>query len=250
MLTKATVKLIQSLKDKKSRQQHQLFLAEGSKTIAELLASKIKVKTVFATADWIGNNNALITNTFDCITVSEKELKQLSNLVTPQQVIALAEIPEYGLAKTTLTNVFSIVLDGIQDPGNLGTIIRIADWYGIEHIICSPHCADIYNPKVIQATMGSFIRTKLYYTELDAFLEANKKIPVYGALMNGNNLHQTKISQTGMLLIGNEGSGISQPLLKYITQPITIPRRGNAESLNAAVATAIICDAWAREKLS
>jgi TrmH family RNA methyltransferase len=247
MLTKATVKLIQSLKDKKSRQQHHLFVAEGSKTVRELLASKIKVKTVFATADWLNKNSALLKNNIEFTPVTEKELKQVSSLVTPQEVVAVVQLPEYDIRETDFSKDFSIVLDGIQDPGNLGTIIRIADWYGIEHIVCSPQCADAYNPKVVQATMGSFMRVKIHYTELEPFLQSNKTIPVFGALMNGDNLYQTKLKASGILLIGNEGAGISESLLKYITHPITIPRRGEAESLNAAVAAAIICDSWARE---
>src|ERR1035437_9507025 len=142
MLTKATIKLIQSLKDKKSRQQQGLFLVEGTKTVEELLASKIIVKTLFATDQWLTNNKVALTNTAMQVKVNEKELKQLSNMVTPQQVIALAFIPDSDIKKTDISKTFSIALDEIQDPGNLGTIVRIADWYGIKNIICSPNCAD------------------------------------------------------------------------------------------------------------
>ncbi len=246
MLTKATVKLLQSLKDKKGRQEQGLFLVEGTKTVLELLASKIEVKSLFATQVWLTSHQQLLKSIDDCNTITDKELKQLSCLVTPQQVIAVAKIPQYQLSKIDFKNKFTIALDTIQDPGNLGTIIRIADWYGIENIICSPTCADVFNPKVIQATMGSFIRVNFFYHELNSFFEAHKNIMVYGALMNGENLYQTKISKEGFLLIGNEGSGISDDLLKYVSKPITIPKLGKAESLNAGVATAIICDAWAR----
>jgi TrmH family RNA methyltransferase len=246
MLTKAIIKLLQSLKDKKGRQEQGLFLVEGTKTVLELLGSKIEVKSLFATHDWLTSHQQLLKSIADCNTISEKELKQLSNLVTPQQVIAVAKNPQYQLSKIEFKNKFTIALDTIQDPGNLGTIIRIADWYGIESIVCSPTCADVFNPKVIQATMGSFIRVKIFYTELSSFFEGNKNQTVYGALMNGENLYQTKINKEGVLLIGNEGSGISEELLKYISKPITIPKIGGAESLNAGIATAIICDAWAR----
>ena len=246
MLTKGAIKLIQSLKDKKNRQQHGLFLVEGTKTVMELLASKITVKSLFATDEWISFHKSLLKNISNLEIVSEKELKQISNLVTPQQVIALACIPNYSFDQKELANNFSIALDEIQDPGNLGTIIRIADWYGIKNIICSKNCADVYSPKVIQATMGSFMRVNVFYADLKSFFEEQNKLPVYGAVMNGENLYTTSISANGILLIGNEGSGISDELLTFVTHPITIPKIGDAESLNASIATAIICDAWAR----
>ena len=249
MLTKVTIKLIQSLKDKKNRQLHGLFLVEGTKAVMELLASKIVVKTLFATGEWISLHKVLLKDNCELEIVNEKELKQLSNQVSPQPVIALAFIPNYDITKIDFSKGFSIALDEIQDPGNLGTIIRIADWYGIKNIICSKNCADVYNPKVIQSTMGSFLRVNVFYENLSAFFSAHNKIPVYGALMNGKNLHQTKINSDGILLIGNEGSGISDELLTFVTHPITIPKIGDAESLNASIATAIICDAWARGKI-
>jgi TrmH family RNA methyltransferase len=247
MLTKATIKLVQSLNDKKCRNEHGLFLVEGTKTVHELLASKIKVKTLFATADWFAAYKVLLDRSVEQVVVNERELKQLSNLMTPRQVVALAHIPEYAYDTEQILSSFVIALDGIQDPGNMGTIIRIADWYGIEHIICSPQCADVYNPKVLQASMGSFIRTSVLYTDLATFLESCSSIPVYGALMQGKSLYETKLGRSGIILIGNEGAGISGDLLKFVTQPVTIPRRGEAESLNAAVAAAVICDAWGRE---
>ena len=247
MLTKVTVKLVQSLKDKKNRQQNGLFIVEGTKAVIELLGSKIIVKTLFTTNEWLTQHKVMLKNNIELIVVNEKELKQLSNLVTPQQVIALAEIPKNEMPPENISKEFSVALDQIQDPGNLGTIIRIADWYGIKNVFCSQNCADVFNPKVIQATMGSFLRVDVFYTDLSAFFEKQKNIPVYGALMNGEDLYQTKIKATGILLIGNEGTGISNELLKYVSHPITIPKRGGAESLNASVATAIICDTWARE---
>jgi len=246
MLSKATIKFVQLLKDKKNRQEHGLFLVEGNKTVAELLASNLKVKTLFATERWLRDYHELLKTDTVFEKVSDIELKKLSNLVTPQDVVALVEMPGNKFDSSKITNSFSIALDGIQDPGNFGTILRIADWYGIQNIICSPQCADVYNPKVIQSAMGSFIRVNVFYTSLNHFFEANKNIQVYGAVMNGDDLYTSKINSNGILLIGNEGSGISEDLNKFVTKALTIPRKGNAESLNAAIATAIICDAWAR----
>jgi TrmH family RNA methyltransferase len=245
MLTKATVKLIQSLKDKRHRQESGLFVIEGTKIIAELPASKITLKTLFATRNWLEENEHLFKHV-EKIEVSTEQLRQLSFVKTPQQVLALAYLPENTFSIQQLESSFSIVLDALQDPGNLGTIIRIADWYGIQHIICSPECADVFNPKVIQASMGSFVRVKVIYADLEELL-TNTSLPVLGALMNGENIHQYHLPRHGLLVIGNEGSGIRKSLLQHVTQPITIPRFGGAESLNAAIASAIICDSWARQ---
>jgi RNA methyltransferase, TrmH family len=248
MLTKATAKLIQSLKDKRHRQESGLFVIEGAKIVAELPASKITVKSLFATRNWLDANENLFSGV-DKVEVTEQQLKQISFLQTPQQVLALAILPKQVFNANQLQSQFSIVLDTLQDPGNLGTIIRIADWYGIKHIVCSPDSADVYNPKVIQATMGSFLRVNVVYTFLETFLHENQ-LPVYGAVMNGDSLYKTSFPKEGLLMIGNEGSGIGEQLLKYISHPITIPKQGGAESLNAGIATAIICDAWARQNVS
>ncbi|MES2780489.1 MAG: RNA methyltransferase [Bacteroidota bacterium] len=248
MLTKATAKLIQSLKDKRNRQESGLFVIEGAKIIAELPASKITLKSLFATRNWLEANKELLPDV-DKVEVTEQQLKQISFLQTPQQVLALAYIPDVSVATSQLQSHFSIVLDTLQDPGNLGTIIRIADWYGIKHIVCSTDSVDVYNPKVVQATMGSFLRVNVVYTSLEMFFSENK-LPVYGAVMDGANLYATNFLKQGLLLIGNEGSGIEEGLMKYISHPVTIPRQGRAESLNAGIATAIICDAWARQNAS
>jgi len=248
MLTKATAKLIQSLKDKRHRQESGLFVMEGAKIVAELPASKITVKSLFATRNWLDANENLFSGV-DKVEVTEQQLKQISFLQTPQQVLALAYIPKQEWNVNQLQSQFSIVLDTIQDPGNLGTIIRIADWYGIKHIVCSADSADVYNPKVIQATMGSFLRVNVVYTSLETLLRENQ-LPVYGAVMNGVNLYRTSFPKEGLLIIGNEGSGIGEQLMPYISYPITIPKQGGAESLNAGIATAIICDAWARQNVS
>lgn len=218
---------------------------EGKKAVAELLQTSFRIPWLAADAEWVSAHQHQLRRVAEVITVNEKELQQLSFHKAPQQVLALVEIPSQQFDPAVLDQTFSILLDDIQDPGNLGTIIRVADWYGIEHIVCSPACADIYNPKTIQATMGSFARVKVWYEELDTILSL-MKVPVYGALMEGDSLYKTNIAQKGALLIGNEGKGISENLQPYITNRVTIPASGGAESLNAAIATAIICDARAR----
>lgn len=243
MLTKAIAKLIQSLKDKRSRQESGLFVVEGTKTVLELPHSKITVNSLFATREWINTFGSLWEGDVQPIEVSAQQLDQISFVKNPQGVLALAELPDVVLSTVDARKHKVIALDGIQDPGNLGTMIRIADWYGINHLVCSLDCADAWNPKVIQATMGSFQRVEVHYTELSTWLE-QQQTTIIGALMQGDNLHQVSLPATGILLIGNEGSGIRETLLPLINQPVTIPRFGGAESLNAAIATAIICDRW------
>jgi len=245
MLTKAKAKLILSLKDKKYRQQLGFFVAEGTKIVAELLASKITVNSLYATSNWLDNHRAQFSDQVERVEINETQLKQLSYLQTPNQVLAVCKIPKQPFDIKDLEGVKTLMLDTMQDPGNLGTIIRIADWYGIPTIICSPDSVDVYNPKVIQATMGSFLRVRVLYTELQPILQQYKG-NIMGAVMQGNNLHFQLMPQSGLLIIGNEGSGISAELLAFVQTPITIPKFGQAESLNAGAATAIICDGWLR----
>lgn len=245
MLSKAKIKFVQSLRDKKHRNEHQLFVAEGAKIVPEVLASKIRVKSLFATSDWLEAHSALMNIPEAYDTASAEQLKQMSALQTPPDVLVVAEMPQS--VKPELFNGLTLVLDTIQDPGNLGTIIRIADWYGISCIICSEGCADVFNPKVIQASMGSFTRVNVVYmNELEKLFQTHKHIPVYGALLEGESLYETIIESPSFLLLGNEGSGITEALTSFITHPVTIPKRGGAESLNVAVATAVLCDAWSR----
>ncbi len=242
MLSKNTINFIRSLKDKKIRQHEMLFTAEGTKSVIELCqASKISVKGVFATKEWLDNYSTKIPKNIEINLASNKEMEQISSLKTHQNVLLLAQIPSFNLDKASINKGLSLVIDTIQDPGNLGTIIRIADWYGIENVICSLSCADAYNSKAIQASMASIARVKVHYIDLLTFLQQNS-IPVYGAVMDGENLHTIKLKMPALLLIGNEGKGISNDLKTYINQAITITKIGEAESLNAAIATAIICD--------
>ena len=233
MITKKEIKYIQSLYHKKTRDEEGLFIAEGPKMIAELLHAAYPVKALYATSDWIANNPGR-----QAIEVAPQDLQKMSQLQTPHQVLALVQQKKQG-ALSPLQGQITLALDTLQDPGNLGTIIRIADWFGIAQIVASPNTADVYNSKVLQATMGSFLRVNIFYTPLHAFL-AQADVPVFGALLNGVNIHTVPKPQEAVLVIGNESRGINDTLMPYITKPVTIPRLGNAESLNAAVATGII----------
>jgi TrmH family RNA methyltransferase len=250
MLTKNQAKFISSLKLKKNRDEHGLFVAEGTKIVSEMLNSGIKVKQLFSSSNF---QLTIFNYHIDVIRIKENELKKISSLSTPNEVLAVCEIPHYKLNLKELGTKLSLVLDTIQDPGNLGTIIRIADWFGIENIICSNETVEVYNPKVIQATMGSIARVKVHYTDLFKFLqELNAKKPdlkIYGALLDGENMYSKKLSEKGLIVMGNESKGISEMLLPYISDRISIPNYGSgAESLNVAIATSVICAEFRRKK--
>ena len=234
-LSKNDVKFIQSLCHKKHRQTEGLFIAEGVKLVEEIIKSHFKVKKIYATDKWaVGKVHlgALLS------VVSEDDLARISTLQTPNQVLALVEQP-IASAALPFSNKLSLVLDGIQDPGNFGTIIRIADWFGVEQIVCSHSTVELYNPKVIQSTMGSFIRVPVSYANLPELLK-NVNVPIYGALLSGDSIYTIIKPAEGILVIGSEGKGIGAELLPLIKHPVTIPRIGGAESLNAAVATGIL----------
>jgi TrmH family RNA methyltransferase len=235
MLSKNELKYIQSLCQKKQRQQEGLFIAEGTRLVDELLQSGYLIRKIYSLPDWIAEHPAVSAEVQQ---VSEAELQKISLLQTPHQVLAIAA-QKYPGPLPAESQAFTLVVDGIQDPGNFGTIIRIADWFGIRQIIASEDTVELYNPKVIQATMGSFIRVEVYYAPLEAYLQ-NCRLPIYGALLNGKSLYEQVPISEAVLVIGNEGKGIRESLLPLITHPITIPRIGGAESLNAAVAAGII----------
>lgn len=242
MLGKAQVKYIQSLSHKKLRDEEKLFIAEGPKIAAELMQENpAAVSHVYATQQWHEMNKSLVKNiaSSSLTVINDKELERISQLTTPNQVLLL--VKQFPVAdEIDLNSQLVLMLDTIQDPGNLGTIIRIADWFGIKHIICSEECADVYNSKVVQSTMGSIMRVQMLYKKLVPFLEALKNIQVYAAALEGIPVKKLSGNHKGILLIGNESRGISGELLKFANKKITIPRMGNAESLNAAVATGII----------
>ncbi len=232
MLSRSESKYILTLSHKKQRDVEGLFIVEGPKIIAELLKSNYVIKKIYATVNWIAENTLL----HDVVEVSEAELQKISNLQTAHQVLAIVEKPTM---KKNLESKVIIALDGIQDPGNFGTIIRIADWFGIEQIVCSEDCVELYNPKVLQSTMGSFIRTEVDYVDLKTWFSSNK-LPVYGALLNGKNIKEITTIDKGVIVIGNESKGIRENILPFIQHAISIKRVGQAESLNASVATGII----------
>lgn len=249
MLSKAQISLTTSLQHKKFRKQHGLFIVEGIKSVQEFINSPYTVQTVYATADALAKMDNL-PQKLKCNTLTADEFSKISNLVAPQGILALVEIPNTSeINPTQLQKEHSIVLDDIQDPGNLGTIIRTAEWFGIKNIICSVGTVDAFNPKVVQATMGSLARINIYYTELLPFLKA-MQLPTYGALLEGSSIYETDFKDAGLILMGNEGNGISQELMEHIDQAVTIPRLGEAESLNVAVATTIFCSELARKRLA
>ncbi|MFZ4796301.1 MAG: RNA methyltransferase [Bacteroidia bacterium] len=240
MLSKRTIQFLKSLKDKASRHAEGFFLVEGSKTAIEILTSNLHIEAIYATKEWC-NIFPKYKNHAKLFLCTQNEIEQISSLKSTRDVIVQVAMKDKFFKYNHLKNDFTIVLDEIQDPGNLGTIIRIADWYGIKNIVCSENTADCYNNKCIQATMGSIARVNIFYENLVHFFEQNK-LPVYGAFMEGTALKNATLTTPSILVIGNEGKGINENLQPFITQKISIKRFGEAESLNAAIATAIICD--------
>ncbi|MEO8117402.1 MAG: RNA methyltransferase [Bacteroidota bacterium] len=235
MISKIEAKYIQSLHAKKKRDEEGVFVAEGDKVVREFLTEKFIPLKLFATENWLAQNPE-IQGAF-VHTATEEELQKAGFLKTPNQVMAI--FPQKKDFKVSPKSKWVLVLDNIQDPGNLGNIIRTADWFGWENIIASKNCADMYNPKVVQASMGSLARVQLVYEDLEKFI-SETSLPVYGAMLSGENIHSIPKQEEGILIIGNEGKGIHESLQKYITTRITIPKKGGAESLNAATAFAVI----------
>ncbi|MDB5278202.1 MAG: methyltransferase [Ferruginibacter sp.] len=241
MLSKTYAKYIQSLHHKKFRDADNVFIAEGSKVVMELLQSPVfSCQQVLGLQPWMQENEMLIRASYNgpLQVIDDFELEKISALTTPNQVLAV-----FKKSKQLLVNPkgkISLVLDTIQDPGNLGTIIRIADWFGVGAIICSDNCTDMYNPKVVQSTMGSLGRVNVVYTNISEWLKKNEHIKIYAAALNGKKISQLKGITEAIIVIGNESKGISDEVMELCTEKITIPKVGHAESLNAAVATGII----------
>ena len=251
MISKKWLKYINSLQIKKYRQEHQTFLVEGRKSVVELLKSDMKVEIVFCSENFHDENHKLFgRRPFEIC--NEEELTKAGSFENNNAAIAIVAIPNYNNLEVLPENEIILVLDGIRDPGTLGTIIRTADWYGINHIICSQDTTDVYSPKVIAATMGSFARVQVEYKNLVDFFEDFAPDTVYGAFLEGENLHQAtlKNNQSICIVIGNESQGIDSSISKFITKKIHIPGSGRAESLNAGIATAIILDNFSRLKNS
>lgn len=248
MLSKSEISFIKSLHLKKYRKDHNLFIAEGFKSVSEFNHSDYTIETVYCTAALLPKLGKF-SQKIKLIEVTEAELSKVSALTTPQGVLATIQIP----AKTEISaqdfeSTFTLVLDGIQDPGNLGTIIRTADWFGFTQIVCSEDTVEAYNPKVVQATMGSLSRIKIHYANLEEVLR-NQRIPIYGGLLNGISIYDADFGNEGLIILGNEGKGISPNIQELISQAITIPRFGEAESLNVAVSAAIFCSELKRKSV-
>ena len=240
MVSKNQIKLITSLQQKKYRKQEQLFFAEGVKVVQELLHSNFELQELFTT-----KQDFLSVSKDKLHAISEAELKKISALATPNSCLAVFKIPK---AKETKESGLILALDDVRDPGNLGTIIRLCDWFGIETLFCSEETVDIYNPKVVQATMGSISRVNVVYGDLENFL-IKTKLTVFGTFMDGKNIYQESLPNDGVIVMGNEANGISEAVEKLVTDRIAIPRFGDlqiTESLNVATATAIILSEFKR----
>ncbi len=256
MITKNDIKFIQSLKQTKSRKENKMFLVEGNKLVDELLSSNFKVEKILVTDLWLEKFPEMTSRLPFYDIISQKQMEQISCMVTAPGILATAHTPYYNISPADAENEFIIALDGINDPGNLGTIIRTADWFGIKKIVCSRDCADAWQAKTIQSTMGSIFRIEIMETDLKEFLLktqrhsdsatlrlCDSKTPIYGALMEGENIFTKKIEKkNGVIIIGSESHGIRQDILPLVTSPIHIPRAkgSKTESLNASVAAAII----------
>jgi TrmH family RNA methyltransferase len=255
MITRNQVKMILSLQKRKVREENSLFVIEGDKLVREYILAGNRVKLLAGKPEWIDGESGTVTEGADeTVTVSYDELRRISSLRTPHNVLAVAPMIKSEYSDNLLVGRLTPVLEYVQDPGNLGTIIRIAAWFGMGNIVCSPDCVDFYNPKVIQATMGAFMHVTVWYKPLEAFLgkAVSDGIPVYGATMDGPSVYESDLGSEGVILFGNESRGISDGLLGYVTRRITIPGPGNPlagiESLNVSMATAIICSEFARRK--
>ena len=241
MVSKNQIKLITSLQQKKYRKQEQLFFAEGVKVVQELLHSNFELQDLFTT-----KQDFLTVPKNKVHAISEAELKKISALTTPNTCLAVFKIPK---AKEMIEKGLIVALDDVRDPGNLGTIIRLCDWFGIETLFCSEESVDIYNPKVVQATMGSISRVNVVYGNLETFL-SQTKLPIFGTFMDGKNIYQEDLPKEGIIIMGNEANGISTSVEKLVSDRIAIPRFGNlqvTESLNVATATAIILSEFKRK---
>ncbi len=241
-MTKNDVKELQSLKQSKGRKERGIFAIEGNKLVEELMNSQFRVNNVFATEQWVEKNPVLAKRIADYEIITPKQMEQVSNFVTPPGIFATAMMPKYKIEPKDTENQLILLLDGINDPGNLGTIIRTADWFGIKNIVISEDTCDPWQPKVIQSTMGSIFRTQIIETDAVKFLKA-VKTPIFGALMQGKNVYHTQIKcNQGVIIIGSESHGIRDNVMPFVSCPINIPKAegSQTESLNASVAAGII----------
>ena len=251
MISKSLLKLIHSLEIKKYRRDTGLFVAEGGKCVGDIINSGIACEKIIATDKWLSENS--LKTSAEIIAVSDEDLQKASFLRAPQGVIGLFKQPEHTINPSIAERELCLALDEVQDPGNLGTIIRIADWFGIENIFCSQNTADIYNPKTVQSTMGAIGRVKVHYVDLAAFLSPLKgKAPIYGTFLDGENIYDKELSSNGIIIMGNEGNGIGEKCAQCVNERLFIPNfpigRPTSESLNVSTATAIVCAEFRRRK--
>ena len=243
-MTRSDIQLVRSLSDKRGRSEHGLFVAEGAKLIGELRRSDLRIRRIFATEGLFEGPEV------ECVT--EKEMERLSLLKTPSNSLAIVEIPRYRLDAAHVGQRLTLALDDVQNPGNLGTIIRLADWFGIGEILCSPATADCFNPKVVQATMGAILRVRVHYVELAPLLAqaAARGVPVYGTFLEGENLYDAQLGDGGIIVMGNEGRGVRPDVAQTVTRKLFIPpfpaERRASESLNVAMATGVVCAEFRR----
>ena len=247
MLSKNKIKYIRSLELKKNRKEEQVFVAEGHKLVGDLLGH-FPCRLLVATRTWLDRNPNVRAE--EIIEVTPDELTRASLQKTPQEVLAVFDQPVYEMDASVVSKELCLALDDVQDPGNLGTIIRLADWFGIEHIFCSQGTVDVYNPKTIQATMGALARVKLHYCHLPSLIASVGETPVYGTFLDGENMYGKELSSHGLIVMGNEGNGISDEVGKLVNERLYIPnyppQRETSESLNVAIATSVICAEFRR----
>lgn len=238
-MTKAEIQFVRSLADKRTRDAEHLFVAEGFKLVDEIRNSELRIRNIYTTRDDISG--------LDVVRIEKREMERISQLNTASDILAVVEQPRYSLKLNDLRSKLTLALDGVQNPGNMGTIIRLADWFGVENIICSRECADLYNPKVVQATMGALLRVRVHYVDNLAQIlssAASEGTPIYGTLLDGNNIYSERLSNRGIIVMGNEGQGVTEECRKTLTHKLFIPPypadRPTSESLNVAMATGII----------
>jgi len=258
LLAKTKIQLIHSLEHKKHRARLGLFVAEGDKTVREILDSLLTVEYLLAKPAWLEQLPVhLLSKANFVVEIDDRELSKISFMKTPSQAMALVQIPQYRLNMAEITDVLSLYLDEVQDPGNLGTIIRLADWFGIRHVLCGHGCADPFNPKTVQSTMGAIIRVKTYQTDESFFKLLKTHRPdfqVYGTFLNGENLYKVQLSSKAVIVMGNESKGISDEVAQHINRRLLIPSYSSvgatSESLNVATAAAIVCAEFRRNDVS
>lgn len=249
MISKNKIKYIRSLELKKNRISERIFVAEGNKLVADMLPF-YTCKLLLAKPNWMATQGDIPAE--ELLVAEEDDIRKASFLKNPQDVLALFHYPEWNLEEADPRKDLVLLLDGIQDPGNLGTIIRLADWFGIEHIVCSTDTADVFNPKTVQATMGALAHVKVHYTELAGYIRHRKgnSVPVYGTFLDGDNLYGRSLTKNGLLIMGNEGNGVRPEIASLADERLYIPNypqgRETAESLNVAIATAILCSEFRR----